>query len=44
MVEVVALTGHDEVEALRLAAAESASEHPLARAVMAAANACLSLY
>ncbi len=40
VVEVVALAGHDEPEALRLAAAaESASEHPLARAVVAAAEA-----
>ncbi|MEW5985267.1 MAG: cation-translocating P-type ATPase [Chloroflexota bacterium] len=40
VVEVVALSGHDAGEALRLAAAaESASEHPLAWAVVAAAAA-----
>jgi Cu+-exporting ATPase len=40
VVEVVALAEHDRREALRLAAAvESASEHPLARAVIAAAEA-----
>ena len=39
VVEVVTLNGFDEDEALRLAAAaESASEHPLARAVVAAAE------
>ncbi len=39
-VEVVALAAHDESEVLRVAAAaESASEHPLARAVVAAAEA-----
>ena len=40
VVEVVALAGQDQREALRLAAAaESSSEHPLARAVVAAAEA-----
>ncbi len=39
VVEVVALSGRDEREALRLAAAETNSEHPLARAVVAAAEA-----
>ncbi len=40
VVEVVALSGHDQREALRLAAAaEANSEHPLARAVVAAAEA-----
>jgi Cu+-exporting ATPase len=39
VVEVVALNGYSEDEALRLTAgAESASEHPLARAVVAAAE------
>ncbi len=39
VVEVVALGGYDEDEALRLAAAaENASEHPLARAVVDAAE------
>jgi heavy metal translocating P-type ATPase len=39
VVEVVALAGYDERESLRLAAAaESNSEHPLARAVMALAE------
>jgi heavy metal translocating P-type ATPase len=39
VVEVVPLAGYDRREALRLAAAaESASEHPLARAVVAAAE------
>lgn len=40
VVELVALAGHDPRDALRLAAAvESTSEHPLARAVVAAAEA-----
>jgi Cu+-exporting ATPase len=40
VVEVVSLGGHDRREVLRLAAAvEAASEHPLARAVAAAAEA-----
>jgi heavy metal translocating P-type ATPase len=40
VVEVVAIAGHGKGEALRLAAAaESVSEHPLARAVVAAAEA-----
>lgn len=40
VVEVMALAGYDEREALRLAAAaEDASEHPLGRAVVAAAEA-----
>jgi len=40
VVEVVALAGYDKREALRLAAAaESSSEHPLARAVVALAEA-----
>ncbi|MEW5958196.1 MAG: heavy metal translocating P-type ATPase [Chloroflexota bacterium] len=40
VIEVVALAGRDEREVLRLAAAaESASEHPLARAVVVAAEA-----
>ncbi|OGA30550.1 MAG: copper-translocating P-type ATPase [Betaproteobacteria bacterium RIFCSPLOWO2_02_FULL_65_24] len=40
VVEVVALAGHDKREALRLAAAaEASSEHPLARAVVALAEA-----
>jgi Cu+-exporting ATPase len=40
VVEVVALAGQDQREVLRLAAAaESTSEHPLARAVMAATEA-----
>jgi len=40
VVEVVALAGYEKTEALRLAAAaESASEHPLARAVVVAAEA-----
>ncbi len=39
VVEVVALAGHDQREVLRLAAAaESASEHPLARAVVTATD------
>jgi Cu+-exporting ATPase len=39
VVEVVSLNGYEEDEALRLAAAaEDASEHPLARAVVAAAE------
>ena len=39
VVEIVALSGHDRRDALRLAAAaEAASEHPLARAVVAAAE------
>lgn len=40
VIEIVALGGHDGRDALRLAAsAEAASEHPLARAVVAAAEA-----
>jgi Cu+-exporting ATPase len=40
VVEVITLAGHDRREALRLAAAvESASEHPLARAIVAEAEA-----
>lgn len=40
VIEIVALGGHDGRDALRLAAsAEAASEHPLARAVVAAAQA-----
>jgi heavy metal translocating P-type ATPase len=40
VIEIVALTGDDGRDALRLAAsAEAASEHPLARAVVAAAQA-----
>ncbi len=38
VVEVIVLNGYGEDEALRLAAAENASEHPLARAVVDAAE------
>ncbi len=39
VIEIVALAGHDERDVLQLAAAaEAASEHPLARAVVAAAE------